>query len=147
MARRSPSREPPTHAQQLGSVFNADAPTKYGIWSHPSIYETSIVANLVSITLYGLYNVQIVVAADSTQHDVADDERRSLDRRNCAKLARFDSAPHRASARAERYWLSGPELINVMCRPAQRLFSRGCVEFGISADFGKTDCLSREATL
>jgi hypothetical protein len=89
------SREQSTHAPELSSVFNADALTEYGIWSHPSIYETSIVANLVSIALYGLYNVQIVVAADSTQHDVADGERRSVYWLNCAKLARFDSAPHR----------------------------------------------------
>jgi len=147
MARRRPSREPSTHVQELGSVFNADALTKYGIWSHPSIYETSIVANLISTTLYSLYDVQIVVTADSTQHDVADGERRSVYWRNCAKLAGFASAPHRASARAERYCLSGPELINVMCRPAQRLFSRGCVEFGILAGFTRTDRLSRQATL
>src|SRR5262245_23167166 len=111
-----------------GTWFSLQCGRTCQIWNlvPPIHYETSIVAILVSIALYGLYNVQVVVAADSTQHDVADGERRSVYWLNCAKLARFDSAPHRASARAERYCLSGPELINVMCRPAQRLFSQGC---------------------
>jgi hypothetical protein len=42
------------------------------------VNETSIVPNLVSITLDGLHNVQVVVAADSTQHDVADGEARRV---------------------------------------------------------------------
>src|SRR5262245_48770710 len=98
-----------------GTWFSLQCGRTCQIWNlvPPIHYETSIVAILVSIALYGLYNVQIVVAADSTQHDVADGERRSVYWLSCTKPARFDSAPHRASVRAERYCLSGPELINV----------------------------------
>jgi hypothetical protein len=122
---------------ELGSVFNTDALAKDGIRSHPSVDETSIVPNLVSITLDGLHNVQIVVAADSTQHDVADGEPRRVYGRNSTKLARFDSAPHRASARTERYCLSGPELINVVRRPPQRSSSQCRPELVCTACFAE----------
>jgi hypothetical protein len=87
--------------KDLGSVLNADALAENGMRSHPSVDETSIVPDLVSITLDGLHNVQIVAAADAIQHDIADRKHRRIYWGNRAKLARLNSATHRASARAE----------------------------------------------
>jgi hypothetical protein len=78
-----------------------DAFAENAIPSYPAVDQSSIVPDLISITIDGLYDVQVVVAAHSAEHDVADLERRRIDRDDGAKLTGPDPPLHRISARAE----------------------------------------------
>jgi hypothetical protein len=71
------------------SVFDADAFTENAIPSYPAVDQSSIVSNLISVSADGLYDVQVIVAADPAD-DVANLERSRIDRDNGAKLAGLD---------------------------------------------------------
>ena len=83
-----------TSSKACVSGFNADALAENGIGSNPAIDETAIVPNLVTIALNGFHDVEVVVAAHSAQHDIADRQRCRIDFTNRAKLAGFNPATH-----------------------------------------------------
>src|SRR5262245_40234328 len=66
------------------SVFNMDAFAENAIRSNPAVDQSLIVADLISSSVDGLHDVQIVVAANPAEHDVADLECRRIDRSNGA---------------------------------------------------------------
>jgi hypothetical protein len=56
------------------SSLDPDALSVDRIWSDPTVDESPVVTNLESFPVNGLDDVQILIARDLTQHDVADIE-------------------------------------------------------------------------
>jgi hypothetical protein len=66
------------------SIVNADAFAENAIRPYPSVDQSSIVSDLISLSIDRLHDVQIVAAMNPAEHDVADLERRRVDRDNGA---------------------------------------------------------------
>jgi hypothetical protein len=88
----------------------ANAFPKNAIRSDPSVDSTAIIADLKSFAADGLHQMQIFSASDLTKYDVTDRESGTIDRRDRAKIAGFDSSLHRRAPRTKRNGLSGTKL-------------------------------------
>jgi len=56
------------------------------VWSDPTVDESPVVTNLESLLVDRFDNVEILIARDLTQHDIADVESRGVHGNNGAEL-------------------------------------------------------------
>src|SRR5262245_5233278 len=108
------------------STLDADALAVDGAGGHPAVDPPAVVADLEARPLNGLDEVQVLAAPHLAQDDVADLERRGVNRLHRAELPRLDLAGHRVAARPEGHRLAGAQLRDVPGRPAHgQAHSRG----------------------
>src|SRR5690348_2755199 len=110
------TESPSMHSNGRSLVLNTRALSEDAVSTNPAVDETTIVADLKPRTLNGLHDVQILVAPDLTEDDVADFECGRIDRHDRAQLTRFDAPAHRAASRPKRNGLTRLKPGDVMRR-------------------------------
>jgi hypothetical protein len=79
------------------NLFNPRTLPKNAVLADPSVDPATVVSDLKSLTLNGFDEMQVLLAVDFAQYNVAHVERRVDDRFDRAKLTGFDFSLHRVS--------------------------------------------------
>src|SRR5689334_3493419 len=95
------------------SVFHPRADTEDRVLRHPAVDAAAIVADLKTRAGDRLDQMQIFVAADLAQHDVAYLESIMIDGRDGAELAGGNAARHRMTARPKLHGFALPKAVDI----------------------------------